>query len=67
MLAKNRIKTDWKLSVRMFVTMFLLAVLYLGFALVLFRAGAGAFTMVLVIGIMLGLQYYYSAKLSGDV
>ncbi len=62
-LPKNRIRTDWNLSLRMFITMFLLAALYLGFAVVLFRAGAGSFTMVLVIGLMLGLQYYYSAKL----
>lgn len=62
-LPKNRIRTDWNLSLRMFITMFLLAALYLGFSWVLFRAGVGAFTMVLVIGLMLGLQYYYSAKL----
>lgn len=62
-LPKNRIRTDWNLSLRMFITMFLLAALYLGFAAVLFRAGAGSFTMVLVIGLILGLQYYYSAKL----
>ena len=62
-MPKNRFKTDWNLSLRMFITMFLLAMLYLSFALVLFRAGAGAITMVLVIGLMLGLQYYYSARL----
>ena len=62
-MPRNRFKTDWNLSLRMFITMFLLAMLYLGFALVLFRAGAGAITMVLVIGLMLVLQYYYSARL----
>lgn len=61
-MPRNRIRTDWNLSVRMFIAMFLLAALYLGFTLVLFRAGAGALTMVLVIGLMLGIQYYYSAK-----
>lgn len=62
-MPRNRIRNDWNLSVRMFITMFLLVALYLAFILVLFRAGAGALTMVLVIGAMLGIQYYYSAKL----
>jgi heat shock protein HtpX len=62
-LPQNRFRTDWNLSLRMFITMFLLAALYLGFALVLFRAGAGALTMAVVIGLMLGLQYYYSSRL----
>jgi heat shock protein HtpX len=62
-MPRNRIRTDWNLSLRMFITMFLLAALYLGFALVLFRAGAGTVTMVVIIGLMLGAQYYYSARL----
>ncbi|MCL4515567.1 MAG: zinc metalloprotease HtpX [Firmicutes bacterium] len=62
-MTKRALPFDSGLAARMFLTMFLLAALYLGFAWVLFRAGAGASTMVVVIGIMLVAQYYFSDRL----
>ena len=54
---------DTELSVRMFLTMFLLAALYLGFLVVLWRSGVGFVTLALIAGVMLGVQYFFSDKL----
>src|ERR687885_552134 len=61
-------KRDWYgrdtgLSVRMFVVMFLLAVVYLAFLTVLWRAGVSYFGLIIVAVVMLGAQYFFSDKL----
>ncbi|MCD4840976.1 MAG: zinc metalloprotease HtpX [Methanosarcinales archaeon] len=56
-------KTDWGLQSRMFLTMFLLAVVYLFFLAVLFSQGAGMNIMLIFIGGFMFLQYFMSDKL----
>lgn len=63
MAARRELRADLGLSARMFFTMFLLAALYLGFALVLLRAGVGATSMMVIVAIMLGVQYFFSDRL----
>lgn len=60
---RQRIRPDIGLSVRMFLTMLLLAALYLFFLVVLWKAGADAMTMLIFVGVMLFIQYFYSDKL----
>jgi len=56
-------KTDWGLQSRMFLTMFLLGVVYLFFLAVLFSQGAGMSVMLIFIGGFMFLQYFMSDKL----
>ncbi len=51
------------MSARMFLTMFLLAVLYLVFALVLFSAGVSFTWLIVIVGVMLLAQYYFSDRM----
>ncbi len=55
---------DTGLQVRMLVTMFLLGLLYVAFAAVLFSAGAGVGVMVVVIGALTLSQLFLSDKLA---
>ena len=55
---------DAGLQTRMLLTMFLLGLLYVGFAGALFAAGAGAVTMLVVIGAMTLAQLFLSDKLA---
>ena len=55
---------DPGLQFRMLLTMFLLGALYVGFAAILFSAGAGAITMVVVLGGLLVAQLFLSDKLA---
>jgi heat shock protein HtpX len=55
---------DTGLQFRMLLTMFLLGALYVGFAAVLFSLGAGAITMVVVLGGLLLAQFFFSDKLA---
>ncbi len=55
---------DPGLQFRMLFTMFLLGALYVGFAAILFSAGAGAITMVVVLGGLLVAQLFLSDKLA---
>lgn len=59
----RRIPGDPRLSARMFLTMFLLAALYLLFVVVLWRAGAGFLTIAVFVGVILAAQYYLSDRL----
>ncbi len=59
----RRFPVDYGLTARMFLTMFLLAALYLFFGWVLWKAGLGFTSMVFVVGIMLLLQYFFSDRL----
>ncbi len=55
---------DTGLQFRMLFTMFLLGALYVGFAAILFTAGAGAITMVVVLAALLVAQLFLSDKLA---
>lgn len=60
---QRRLGSDWQLQARMAFTMILLALVYLVFSIVLYRAGAGIVTIgVIVAGLALA-QYYYSDRL----
>ncbi len=55
---------DTGLQVRMVVTMFLLAAVYAILMAVIFAAGAGAVTMVVVAAALLGVQFFASDKIA---
>jgi heat shock protein HtpX len=54
---------DWGLQSRMLITLFLLGLLYVGFVAALATAGAGALTIVVVIGLFTLAQLFLSDKL----
>lgn len=54
---------DRQLAIRMFLVMFLLAALYLGFIAVLWASGVNFFVVIIIAGVLLGLQYYYSDRI----
>jgi heat shock protein HtpX len=59
----KRIGTDWGLNVRMVLTMFLLACVYLAFMAALWRFGLPLFVIIPIAAILLIAQYYFSDKL----
>jgi len=59
----RRLGTDAALATRMFVTMFLLAALYLGFIAVLIYSGASFGTVLFIAGVLMAAQYYYSDRM----
>lgn len=54
---------DAQLTVRMFLVMFLLAALYLGFIAVLWSSGMDILGVALIAAILLGVQYYFSDRI----
>ncbi len=54
---------DTELTVRMFITMFLLAAVYLAFLAILYQAGAGFMTLLVVALVMVVAQYFLSDQL----
>ena len=60
---QRKLPGDFGLTSRMFLTMFLLAVVYLIFIGVLLKVGVSIVLIIPVAVILLGLQYYYSDKL----
>lgn len=62
--SKAVFKRDSGLQARMLLTMFLLGLLYVGFAGVLFAAGAEAAVMAVVIGLFALAQLFFSDKLA---
>jgi len=60
-------KKEWEkdrgLFIRMFMTMFLLAVIYLAFIAVLSVLGVSIIPIIIIAGIMLFAQYYFSDRL----
>ena len=55
--------SDTELSVRMFIVMFLLAALYIGFLVVLFSIGVDYTLLILIAAVMLGGQYFFSDQI----
>lgn len=62
-MAERWYAEDTQLSVRMFLVMFLLAALYLGFIAVLWASGANFIVVAVVAAALLGIQYFYSDRL----
>ncbi|HET9847720.1 MAG TPA: zinc metalloprotease HtpX [Candidatus Dormibacteraeota bacterium] len=60
---QRRIGNDFGLTLRMFLTLFLLAIVYLIFIGVLWRFGAPLALIIPIAIILLALQYYYSDRL----
>lgn len=60
---QRRFPVDYQLKVRMFLTMFLLAAVYLLFGVVLWYANVSTTFIIFIVGIMLLAQYYFSDKL----
>ncbi len=60
---QRRLGTDVGLTARMFLTLFLLALVYLLFVAVLWRLGISLAFLILVAVVLLGAQYYFSDKL----
>ena len=54
---------DWGLTIRMLVTMFLLAVVYIGFITLLYILGFPLIYIMAIAGIMLFIQFYFSDKI----
>jgi heat shock protein HtpX len=60
---QRRLGNDPGLTARMFLTMFLLGLVYLFFIAVLFRLGLSLVVIIPIAVILLGLQYYFSDRL----
>src|SRR5918911_170229 len=60
---QRRLPRDIGLSARMFLTMFLLAIVYLAFIAILLRAGVSFIAVALIAAVLLVVQYYYSDRL----
>ncbi len=54
---------DRGLTLRMFMTMFLLGIIYLAFLTILFAFGVGYTGLILFAGLFLFIQYYFSDKI----
>lgn len=63
-MSRNWHGRDLGLSTRMFITMFLLAVLYLAFLTVLWGAGVDYLSLLIIAAAMLGIQYYFSDRMA---
>ena len=55
---------DLGLSIRMFLVMFLLAALYLGFLVVLASAGVDFVSLIVIAAVLLGVQFFLSDKIA---
>lgn len=60
---RRQLGSDAGLTVRMFLTMFLLAAVYLFFLVVLWQAGVSYTGIIIFVGIMLAVQYYFSDRM----
>lgn len=60
---RRQLGSDAGLTARMFLTMFLLAALYLFFLAVLWQAGVSYTGIIVFVAIMLGVQYYFSDRM----
>jgi heat shock protein HtpX len=57
-------RADWGLRARMFITMALLAAVYLAFLSYLSSRGVAFGPLIVIAGLMLGAQYFFSHKLA---
>jgi heat shock protein HtpX len=64
MSQRQMAKADWGLRLRMFITMGLLAAVYIGFLSFLSARGVALGGLIVIAGLMLGLQYFFSHKLA---
>lgn len=55
--------TDWNLTVRMFLTLVAMGAIYLGFLTVLYWYGVDPVSLMIIAGLMLGIQYFFSDRL----
>lgn len=60
---RRQLRTDWGLTTRMFITLFLLAAVYLAFVAVLWQSGMSSSGIFLIVAITMGIQYYFSDRL----
>jgi heat shock protein HtpX len=60
----RRGRGDWGLRGRMFITIGLLVALYLGFLTYLSAQGVGLVPLMAIAAVMLGFQYFFSARLA---
>ena len=60
---QRKLGTDFGLTARMFLTLFLLAVVYLAFVGVLLLLHTGIVTIVVVVAVLLVAQYYFSDRM----
>ncbi|WP_406677678.1 zinc metalloprotease HtpX [Moorella sp. ACPs] len=60
---RRQLGSDAGLTARMFLTMFLLAAVYLFFLVVLWQAGVSYTGIIIFVGIMLAVQYYFSDRM----
>ncbi|MGA9775076.1 MAG: zinc metalloprotease HtpX [Candidatus Dormiibacterota bacterium] len=60
---QRKLGTDVGLTARMFLTLFLLAVVYLAFVGVLLLLHTGVVTIVVVVAVLLAAQYYFSDRM----
>ncbi|HVE91646.1 MAG TPA: zinc metalloprotease HtpX [Actinomycetota bacterium] len=63
-MTRGTIGRDWKLSTRMFATMAMLAAVYIAFLAFLSSLGVGVGLLVVIAGVMLGAQYFFSDRLA---
>ncbi|HVL80860.1 MAG TPA: M48 family metalloprotease, partial [Actinomycetota bacterium] len=63
-MQRRAIGRDWKLSSRMFITMALLAAVYLAFLAFLSQAGVSTGGLIFIAALMLGAQYFFSDKIA---
>jgi heat shock protein HtpX len=64
MATRHVARADWGLRARMFITMALLAAVYLAFLSYLSSRGVAFGPLIVIAGLMLGLQYFFSHKLA---
>lgn len=62
-MARRWYSGDTQLTVRMFLVMFFLAALYLGFIAALWASGMDFFGVAVIAAVMLGVQYYFSDRI----
>lgn len=60
---QRKLGTDWGLSARMFLTMLLLGVVYAAFMAILWSRGVPVAFLIVIAGILLMAQYYFSDQL----
>jgi heat shock protein HtpX len=63
-MPRRSVKADWGLRARMFITMGLLAALYIGFLSFLSAYGVSLGPLIAIAVVMLGVQFLFSHRLA---